>query len=54
MSSSFKYLEALNNLKEFAGTDSKIGTDIKHVFYRYKVHFTEKPVNRERLQLLRR
>ena len=50
MGSFFEDLAAFNNLKEFAGSNSGIGIDIKHVFYRYKIHFIEKTVNREWLQ----
>ena len=39
-----KIFKASNNLKEFAGTDSGIGINAKHV-YLYKIHFIEK--NRE-------
>ena len=45
MSCSFEDLKALKNLKELTGSNSGIGVNTKHVFYRYKIHFIEKTVN---------
>ena len=33
----------LNNLKEFASPNPEIGINTEHVFYRFQIHFIERP-----------